>query len=294
VRLWGRERELAALDALVTAASDGVSSVLVLRGEAGIGKSVLVEHAAVAGATADVLVIRVAGVESEADFPFAAVHRLLLPFLPAAQQLPPGQRAALSVAFEMAEGPPADRYLVSLAALNVLATVATERPVLCCVDDAQWVDRESVQVLAFVARRVQAEGIGLLFAVRGGVEGFTALDGLPTIEVTGLEPEPAMLLLRSVVDGQIDTRVADQIVAATGGNPLALTDLGGELSQGQLLGQSPLAQPMPLGSRLEEHYRGQLRRLAEPVQSWLLLAAAEPAGDLGYISAAARILGVGP
>jgi DNA-binding CsgD family transcriptional regulator/tetratricopeptide (TPR) repeat protein len=298
VILWGREKERAALEALIAAAGRGVSEVLVLRGDAGIGKSALIDYAAnhATKSATGLRVLRVAGVEVEADFPFAALHRLLVPFLSERERdrLPSSQRGALEVACGITEGPPPDRFLVSLAALTMLAGAAEQRPLLCCIDDAQWLDRESVNALAFVARRVHAEGIGLVFAARSGTADFIALDGLPTIEVLGLDHGNALELLRSVVDGPLDARIAGNIVTATAGNPLALTDLGLELSTHQLVGGTLLPEPLPLGTRLEEHYLRQVRTLPDATQTWLLLAAAEPSGDLRYLSDAGTILALDP
>ncbi|ROO85863.1 putative ATPase [Actinocorallia herbida] len=285
--LTGRADERRALEALVERARNGLAGVAVLLGEAGIGKTVLLDDAASAE---DVRVLRVTGVEAEARFPYAALHRLLVPVFSDAESLPPRLRTALFVAIGLAEGP-ADPVAVGLAVLSLLDRMADRAPVLACVDDAQWVDIDSLATLAFVARRVHAERIVLLFASRAEVP---ELAGLPVTEIAGLPEADALALLGEVVADPVDPQVATRIVAATGGNPLALTDLGRELSAAQLAGGLLTPDPLPIGGRLERHYRAQVDALPEASRVWLLLAAAEPSGDLGYVTAAATGLGLGP
>jgi DNA-binding CsgD family transcriptional regulator len=290
MNLRGRDAQCGALDALVASARAGHSAVLVLCGDTGVGKTALIDH--VVEAAPDMRTVRISGVESESDFPFAGLHRLLVEFLPGRDRLPASQSGAIAVAFGLAEGPPPDRFLVSLAALTLLADAATDGPMLCCVDDLQWLDRETVLALAFVGRRMHAEGIGLILGVRAAEIDPAALEGLPILEVTGLDRDAAVELLTDVVDGPVDARIADNIVTATAGNPLALTDLGRELSAEQLRGGALLPEPMPIGSRLEAHYLSRVRTYPRHTQTWLLLAAAEPTGDVRRLAAAAEQLGI--
>ncbi|MEU8814112.1 LuxR family transcriptional regulator [Actinoplanes sp. NPDC048796] len=287
MRLFGRESECAALDDLVAGIRRGRSASAVLRGEAGVGKTALLRHARSRAPGG----LDINGVEAESTFPFAALHRLLVPCLPRRDRLPATQRAALEVACGLADGPPPDVFLVSLAALTLLA----DAPRLCVLDDAQWFDRESLRALAFVARRLHAEGVVLLFGWRSADgDDFDLLAGVPVVEVGGLDREAAVALLAEVAPAPLDPGLADGIAVATGGNPLALTDLGQELSVEQLGGASPLPDPAPIGSRLEAHYSAAVRRLPERAQLWLLLAAAGAGATAEQILAAADGLGIGP
>jgi len=234
----------------------------VVRGEAGIGKTALLEYAV--HRAGDVRVARAAGVESEMELAFAGLHQLMagMPDLMAgmpdqAGKLPEPQRAALQTAFGLvSEGVP-DKFLVGLAALTLFSEVARDRPLLCVVDDAQWLDRVSAQVLAFVARRLDADPVGFLFAVREPVDGRHPFDGLPELRLAGLPPDDARKLLRSVAAGPVSGAVADRLVADTRGNPLALIELAGQdLAAQPLPGPDVLAGPLPLGPRLEDHYLG--------------------------------------
>ncbi|MFC7647304.1 AAA family ATPase [Streptosporangium lutulentum] len=215
--LLGREDERLALDRLVETVGEGLSGALVLVGEAGIGKTRLLEYAADAAA-AELQIARVSGVEPETRLAFAALHRLLLPFLDRADRLPGPQRDALGSAFGLVPGPPADRFLIGLATLTLLADVASVRPLMCLVDDAQWLDRESLEVLAFVGRRLHADGVGLLLTVRDEPTGTSALGGLPTFHVAGLAEPDARRLLTAVA-GRLGPQVAERIVAEARGNP---------------------------------------------------------------------------
>src|SRR5262245_103617 len=215
--LLGRRHERSVLDRLLEGARTGRSGVLVVRGEAGVGKTALLEYAI--ESAPDLRVTRAAGVESEMELAFAALHQLCAPMLNRLGPLPRPQRAALEVAFGLRVGESPDRFLVGLAALGLLSEVADRRPLLCVVDDAHWLDRESAQALAFVARRLLAEPVVLLFGAREPSE---ELAGQPELVVEGLRGDDARELLGSVLPGRLDERVAEQIVVETHGNPLAL------------------------------------------------------------------------
>jgi hypothetical protein len=229
--LRGRESECALLDDVIAALLAGESRTLLIHGEAGIGKTALLNY--VVESSGGMRLLRAAGVESEMELAYASLHQLCSPLLDAVAQLPPPQREALEVVFGRTVGASPDRFLVGLAVLTLLSDASDERPLLCVVDDAQWLDEVSAQTLAFVARRLLAEPIGLLVAAR---EPMGDLRALPEMEVLGLRDGDARALLRSVVMPRLDERVRDRIVAETRGNPLALLELPRGLSVEQLAG----------------------------------------------------------
>jgi DNA-binding CsgD family transcriptional regulator/tetratricopeptide (TPR) repeat protein len=264
--------------------------VLVVRGEAGVGKSALLDH--LAGRAAGCRVARAAGVESEMELPFAGLHQLCGPMLHRLGSLPGPQRDALSVALGVRAGDAPDRYLVGLAVLSLLSEVAEERPLVCLVDDAQWLDRESVQALEFVGRRLLAESVGLVFAVRRS-DDEELLAGLPELVVEGLRNGDARALLGSALSWPLDERVRDRIIAETRGNPLALLELPRGLTPSELAGGFGLPEAQPLPNRIEGVFRRRLERLPHETQRLLVVAAAEPIGDPMLMWRAAKRLGIG-
>ncbi|MGH3298694.1 MAG: LuxR C-terminal-related transcriptional regulator [Trebonia sp.] len=236
-------------------------------------------------------VVRLVGIESEAELGFAALHQLLVPYLGRLDSLPVPLRQALATAFGIREEGSPDRFLVGLASLTLLSGAATTRPLLCVVDDVQWLDQESAAVLAFVARRLYADAIGMLFAVREPSERRVSLDGLPSLHVPGLRPAEARQLLASVAGDKVSNEVSEQIITQTGGNPLALIELGRELAPEQLRGETFLPSPLPVSRRLQARFLGQVRGLPAATQIMLLTAAADPTGDLALLWRAGQDLG---
>ncbi|MFG1688260.1 AAA family ATPase [Nonomuraea sp. NPDC049269] len=288
-RLRGRRIECETLDQLVTAVRVGHSSVLVLRGEAGIGKTALLEYAR--GSASGCRIARAAGVESEMELAFGGLHQLCAPFLDHLDRLPGPQRDALGTAFGLSSGTPSDRFLVGLAVLSLLADVAGQEPLVCLVDDAQWLDEASAQALAFVARRLLAEPIGLVLAVREhSLE--LELAGLPQLEVGGLSDSDARALLDSVAPGRLDEQVRDQIIAETRGNPLALLELPRGLTPAELAGGFGRPDARPLAGQIEQSFLRQIRSLPAETQQLLLIAAAEPVGDVTLLTRAAELSGI--
>ncbi|HEX8122841.1 MAG TPA: AAA family ATPase [Solirubrobacteraceae bacterium] len=288
--LRGRRTECEALDQLVATVRAGSSQVLVLRGEAGVGKSALLEY--LVGRASGCRCARAAGVESEMELAFAGLHQLCAPFLDRVERLPEPQREALATAFGMRGGDAPDRFLVGLAVLSLLCDVAEERPLVCVVDDAQWLDRASAQALSFLARRLQAEPLGLVFAVRES-GGERELPGLPELVLGGLADDEARALLDSVVTGPLDEGVRNRFVAETRGNPLALLELPRGMAHEELAGGFGLPGAAPLPSRIEESFRRRLAPLPEATRKLMLVAAAEPVGDPLLVWRAAERLGVG-
>jgi DNA-binding CsgD family transcriptional regulator len=287
--LLDRRSERATLDDLLAGVRTGLSRSLVLRGEAGVGKSALLEY--LQQQAARCRVVRTAGVESEMELAFAGLHQLCAPFADRFDGLPGPQRTALGTALGMQDGDVPDRFRVGLAVLGLLADLAEERPVICVVDDTQWLDAASAQTLAFVARRLQAESVGLVFAVRDPA-GEVHLAGLPELAISGLDDRDANTLLESVLAGPLDERVRDRIVAETRGNPLALLELPRGRSPIELAGGFGLDDEPALVGRIEQTFRDRVTPMPPATQRLLLVAAAEPAGDPLLVWRAASALGI--
>ncbi|HYV80786.1 MAG TPA: ATP-binding protein, partial [Streptosporangiaceae bacterium] len=291
--LLDRRSERAVVDRLLDRARTGNSAVLVVRGEPGIGKTVLLDYAASRASASGFRVVRGWGVESEMELAFAGLHQLCVPLLGRLDQLPKPQRDALAVAFGMREGQAPDRFLVGLAVLSLLAATAEDQPLACVVDDAQWLDRASVQCLAFAARRLLAEPIALIFAVREPADD-QELAGMAGLTVSGLGLADARTLLASAIGGRVDAQVRDRIVAETGGNPLALLQLPRGLGPGELAGGFWLPDPRPLTNRIEDSFYRQFRSLPRQTRRLVLTAAAEPTGDVTLLWRAAELQEIPP
>ena len=287
--LRGRASECALLDDLVSAVRRGESRSLVLRGEAGIGKTALLEH--LIAAAPELTVVRAVGVESEMELAYASLQQLCGPLLNRLDKLPVPQRQALEVVFGLSAGGAPDRFFVGLAVLSLFAAVAEERPLLCVIDDAQWVDQTSKLTLAFVARRLLAEPVGIVFGTREPGE---ELQHIPEVEIQGVRSGVARALLSSAVRFKLDEAVRDRIVAETRGNPLALLELPRGLTATELAGGFGLLGAQGLTGRIEESFVRRLELLPERGRRLLLVAAAEPAGDPALLWRAAEQLGLGP
>jgi DNA-binding CsgD family transcriptional regulator len=286
--LLGRRREYDVLDRLLDAVKGGRSGVLVVQGEPGVGKSTLLDH--VVTSSRGFRVARAVGVESERELPFAALQNLCASMLDRLDQLPDHQRDGLCVAFGLSTGAVPEPFLVGLAALSLLSEVALEQPLLCVIDDAQWLDQASAQALSFVARRLLADRVGLIFATR---EQAVELAGLPELILEGLDDHDARALLASAVRGPMDERVRDLIVAETRGNPLALLELPRALTPAELVVGFGVPTAQPLSGRMEESFRRRLEALPRQTQQLLLIASAEPLGQPARVWGAAEQLGIG-
>ncbi|MFJ9123476.1 LuxR C-terminal-related transcriptional regulator [Streptomyces sp. NPDC102340] len=285
--LRGRQAECGTLDQFVATVQAGRSSVLVLRGEVGIGKTALLDY--VRDGADGCRIARAVGIESEMELAFGGLHQLCASFLVRLDSLPPPQRDALGTAFGLTAGTPPDRFLVGLAVLSLLADAAEREPLICVVDDAQWLDRVSAQTLAFVARRLLAERIGLVLAVREpSLESEFA--GLSQLTVGRLSDGDARALLNSVIPGRLDERVRNRIVAETQGNPLALLELPRGLTPAELAGGFGRPDAGPLASQIEQSFLRRVQALSHETQLLLLIAAAEPVGDVTLLARTAALL----
>ena len=285
--LTGRHAECAGLDQLINTVRAGGSRVLVVRGDPGAGKSALLDYLAEHASGCQVL--RAVGVQSEMELAYAGLHQLLAPVLHRVDLLPTPQREALRTAFGVSAGPVPDQFLVGLAVLGLVSEAAAERPLVCLVDDEHWLDRASVQALGFVARRLAADPVGLVFAAR---EAGAELAGLPELMLEGLAEDHAQALLESALTGPLDRRIRNLIVAESRGNPLALLELPRGLSPDELAGGFGLPGRMSLPRRIEESFRRQLHALPEETRRLLQLAAADPTGDVLLVWRAAGRLGI--
>jgi DNA-binding CsgD family transcriptional regulator len=287
----GRTTECRRLDGVLAQAREGHSAVLVIRGEPGIGKTALLRYAA--RQASGLRIAQVEGIQAEMELPFAGVHQLYAGLPDRLDVLPDPQRDALQVALGISPGGAPDRFLLAVAMLNVLAATADERPVLCLVDDAQWLDAASVQAFGFVARRLLAEPVAMLFSLREPTT-TRALDGLPQLSLNGLEDADARALLSSAVPGRLDEGVRERIIAETGGNPLALLELSQRMSPAERAGGFAPPAVGDLPSQLTEEYQRRIAGLPEATQRLMLLAAAEPLGDATLLWQAAERVSTGP
>lgn len=292
VQLFGRDLECAEIDRLLEGARRSRSGVLVLRAEAGVGKSALLDYAL--RRASGMRILRAVGVEPESELAFAGLHQLLRPVVPYIDRIPDVQAAALRGALSLAPGDAENRFVIALAVLSLLAEVATDGPLLCLIDDAHWLDQPSSDALAFVARRLEAEGIVMLFAAREGEGRSFPGSGLPERRVRELNPAEATGLLVERFDSTLAPETRHAIRESAQGNPLALLEITAELTPEQLSGREALPRPMPLGHDLEEVFLERVRRLPAPAQMLLLVAAAEGSGEAAVVLSAGSSLGITP
>jgi DNA-binding CsgD family transcriptional regulator len=287
--LRGRRDECDALDRMLQSVREGQSQVVVVRGDAGVGKTALLED--FVRRASGCRVARAAGTEYEMELAYAGLHQLCAPMLDLRERLPAPQRDALGTAFGLTAGPPPDRFVVALAVLGLLSEAAEDQPLVCVIDDAQWLDGTSALALAFVARRLLAESVGLVFAVRR-TSRVRELDGLPELQLRGLDERDARALLDSAWPGRLDEQVRDRLIAESHGNPLALLELPRALPPAELAGGFGLPDAVPLASRIEQSFTRRLESLPAETRHLLLLAAAEPVGDMTLLWRAADRLGL--
>jgi DNA-binding CsgD family transcriptional regulator len=288
-RLIDRRAECKVLEDLVEAVRAGKSRALVVLGEPGVGKTALLDY--LTGHASGCHIARAGGGESEMELAFSGLHVLCAPMLDRLDRIPAPQHAALATAFALSAGEPPDRFIVGLAVLSLLAEVAEEQPLLCLVDDAQWLDQASALTLAFVARRLLAERVGIVFATRDAVEQH-AFSRFPELLVQGLSAADARAVLETGLRGRLDPAIEDRLVAETRGNPLALLELPRAMTPAELAGGFGVPAPARVAGRVEEGFLRRIERLPPPTQRLLLVAAAEPLGDPAVVWRAATILGV--
>jgi DNA-binding CsgD family transcriptional regulator len=287
--LVGRRDECEAIDHLVADVRAGASRVLVLRGEAGVGKSALLRY--LSDRVAGWEVVSAVGAESEMELAYSGLHQLCAPLLDRLDELPPPQRDALATVFGLSANPAPDRFLVGLATLTLVAQAAEERPLACVIDDAQWLDHASAQIIGFVARRLLAERVALVYAARTGTE-TDVLAGLPTLPVGGLRDEDARRLLLDAVHGPLDAAIVDQIIAESHGNPLALLELPRTWTAAGHAGGYRLPGSRPVAGKIEHSFVQRLELLPPDTRLLVLTAAAEPLGDLALLRRAVDVLGI--
>jgi DNA-binding CsgD family transcriptional regulator len=289
-----RLTETDVMQGLLDEVQEGSSEVLVLRGQAGIGKTALLREVAERAANAGMRVAQAAGIQAEMGFDFAGLHQLLLPFAAGLPDLPDPQRAALGKVFGLATGQASDRFLVGLATLTLLTDAAEKQPVLCVVDDAQWLDRVSLEILTFVARRLLADRVGMVFGLRTGEERTEALSRFPELRVGPLPPQAGKELFEMAAGGRVAESTSRRVLEEAAGHPLALVELGNELAAGRAVPDTVPGQPLRLGERLELLYLNRVRELPNGAQTLLVLAAAEQLGEPETVWRAAEALGVAP
>ena len=289
-RLLGRGTEQQLVWTLLGHARNGRGGAVLITGEPGIGKTTLLD--ATTSEPAGMRLLRVHGFEAESTIPFAGVQRLAIPLRDYMSALPESHQQAIRVAAGVADGPPPDRFMVGLGVLGLLAAASDVEPIVCVVDDAHLLDTESLDVLGLVSRRLEAEAVAVVMAARDSAHLDTHVAGVPVLRLAGLEPEWAMRLLSASLPEAIDPAAAAQIVAATGGNPLALVDLAGELSVRRLTESSLADEPLPIGHHLETLYVRRIRHLSPDLQMWLLIAAADSTGNIDLIRVAGQFWGL--